>query len=268
VCRRPGRFRVTLDGKQVRTPGKNLLAAPTRDLAEAIAAEWDAQGENIDPMSMPLTRLANSVIDGVAGNVQAVADDAAKYLETDLLYYRAGFPEALVARQAEHWDRCCGGLRIRWRTFHSRRGCGHVRQPETAVAAARGVLPSEAWPVGAFHLVTTMTGSALLALALKNGVLDGCAGLGRRACGRGLEQREMGRGRRGRGPPRVEVQGFRGGCAGAEGARLTLSVNKTFTTPGLGPRQRISYVDCHQSRIPGRCRPARGGGCPAAGDGD
>jgi hypothetical protein len=67
----------------------------------------------------------------------------------------------------------------------------------------------EAWPVGAFHLVTTMTGSALLALALKNGVLDD-AQVCRRACGRGLEQREMGRGRRGRGPPRVEVQGFRG----------------------------------------------------------
>ncbi len=173
VAEGPDGFGVTLDGKQVRTPGKNLLAAPTRDLAEAIAAEWDAQGENIDPMSMPLTRLANSVIDGVAGNVQAVADDAAKYLETDLLYYRAGFPEALVARQAEHWDPV-----LRWAAdtlgahFILGEGVVHVCQPETAVAAARGVLPSEAWPVGAFHLVTTMTGSALLALALKNGVLD------------------------------------------------------------------------------------------------
>ena len=174
VAEGPDGFGITLDGKQVRTPGKNLLAAPTRDLAEAIAAEWDAQGENIDPMSMPLTRLANSVIDGVAGNVQAVADDAAKYLETDLLYYRAGFPEALVARQAEHWDPV-----LRWAAdtlgahFILGEGVVHVCQPETAVAAARGVLPSEAWPVGSFHLVTTMTGSALLALALKNGVLDG-----------------------------------------------------------------------------------------------
>lgn len=174
VAEGPDGFGITLDGKQVRTPGKNLLAAPARDLAEAIAAEWDAQGENIDPMSMPLTRLANSVIDGVAGNVQAVADDAAKYLETDLLYYRAGFPEALIARQAEHWDPV-----LRWAAdtlgahFILGEGVVHVRQPETAVAAARGALPSEAWPVGAFHVVTTMTGSALLALALKNGVLDG-----------------------------------------------------------------------------------------------
>lgn len=174
VTEGPDSFGVTLDGKQVRTPGKNQLAAPTRDLAEAIAAEWDAQGENIDPMSMPLTRLANSVIDGVAGNVQAVVDDAAKYFETDLLFYRAGFPEALVTRQAEHWDPV-----LRWAAdtlgahFILAEGIVHVRQPETAVAAARGALPMEAWPVGAFHVVTTMTGSALLALALKHGILDG-----------------------------------------------------------------------------------------------
>ncbi len=174
VSEGPDGFGVTLDGKQVRTPGKNVLAAPTRDLAEAIAAEWDAQGENIDPMSMPLTRLANSVIDGVAGNVQSVSDDAAKYLETDLLFYRAGFPEALVQKQAEHWDPV-----LRWATdalgahFILGEGIVHVRQPENAVAAARNALPSEAWPIGAFHVVTTMTGSALLALALKHGLLDG-----------------------------------------------------------------------------------------------
>ena len=174
VAEGPDGFGILLDGKQVRTPGKNVLAAPTRDLAEAIAAEWDAQGENIDPMSMPLTRLANSVIDGVAGNVQSVADDAAKYFETDLLFYRAGFPEALVDRQAEHWDPV-----LRWAAdtlgahFILGEGVVHVRQPESAVAAARKALPSEAWPVGAFHVVTTMTGSALLALALKQGFLDG-----------------------------------------------------------------------------------------------
>ena len=174
VAEGPDGFGILLDGKQVRTPGKNVLAAPTRDLAEAIAAEWDAQGENIDPMSMPLTRLANSVIDGVAGNVQSVADDAAKYFETDLLFYRAGFPEALVARQAEHWDPV-----LRWAAdtlgahFILGEGVVHVRQPESAVAAARKALPSEAWPVGAFHVVTTMTGSALLALALKQGFLEG-----------------------------------------------------------------------------------------------
>lgn len=173
VAEGPDGFGVTLDGKPVRTPGRNPLTAPTRDLAEAMAAEWDAQKDDIDPMAMPLTRLANSVIDGVAGNVQAVADDAAKYFETDLLFYRAGFPEALIARQAEHWDPV-----LRWAAadlgahFILTEGVIHVAQPETAVAAVRGALPKDTWPVGAFHVVTTITGSALLALALKHGVLD------------------------------------------------------------------------------------------------
>lgn len=169
----PDGFAVTLDGKPVRTPGKNMLVAPTRELAETIASEWDAQKENIDPMAMPMTRLANSVIDGVAGNVQAVADDAAKYFDTDLLFYRAGFPEALIARQAQHWDPV-----LRWAAdqlgahFILTEGVIHVRQPETAVAAARAAVPTQAWPVGAFHIVTTITGSAMLALALKHRVLD------------------------------------------------------------------------------------------------
>ena len=166
-------FVITLDGKPVRTPGKNALAAPTHGLADAIASEWQAQADLIDPMAMPLTRLANSVIDGVTGNVQAVADDAAKYFETDLLFYRAGFPEELIARQARHWDPV-----LRWAAddlgahFILAEGIIHVQQPDTAVAAARAALPKDAWPVGAFHVVTTITGSALLALALKHRALD------------------------------------------------------------------------------------------------
>jgi len=173
VVEAPDGFAVTLDGKPVRTPGRNPLAAPTRELAEAMAAEWQAQPEMIDPMAMPLTRLANSVIDGVAGNVQAVAEDAAKYFETDLLFYRAGFPEELIAKQAEHWDPV-----LRWAAddlgahFILTEGVIHVQQPEPAVAAVRGALPADAWPVGALHVVTTITGSALLALALKHRVLD------------------------------------------------------------------------------------------------
>ena len=173
VSEGPDGFAVALDGKPIRTPGKNLLAAPTRELAEAMASEWQAQTDNIDPMAMPLTRLANSVIDGVARDVQAVADDAARYFETDLLFYRAGFPEALIARQAEHWDPV-----LRWAADHLgahfilTEGVMHVQQPETAVAATRAALPAEAWPVGAFHVVTSITGSALLALALKHRVLD------------------------------------------------------------------------------------------------
>lgn len=173
VAEEPDGFVVTLDGRPVRTPGKNVLAAPARRLAEAMASEWEAQREAIDPMSMPLTRLANSVIDGVAANVAAVADDMARYFESDLLFYRAGFPEALVARQAKHWDPV-----LRWAAddlgahFILTEGVMHVKQPDSAVATVRALLPRDAWSVGALHVVTTITGSALLALALRQRVLD------------------------------------------------------------------------------------------------
>src|SRR5690242_17295083 len=81
-------FRVVLDGRPVRTPARGFLVAPSRRLAEAIAAEWDAQRESIDPSTMPVTRLANSIIDGVVMAPAPVAADIAKYLGSDLLFYR------------------------------------------------------------------------------------------------------------------------------------------------------------------------------------
>ncbi len=103
IAEADGGFAVTLDGRAIRTPSGRQVVAPTRGIAEAIAAEWSAQGETIDPLTMPLTRFANSVAE-VGDRVDAVADDVVKYLGTDLLFYRAGHPEALVAREAAHWD--------------------------------------------------------------------------------------------------------------------------------------------------------------------
>src|SRR4051794_1533193 len=77
-------FKITLDGKPVRTPSRRTLAAPALKIAEAIAAEWDAQKEIIDPTTMPMTRLANSVIDAVTDRVAAVADDIAEYFHSDM----------------------------------------------------------------------------------------------------------------------------------------------------------------------------------------
>jgi chaperone required for assembly of F1-ATPase len=168
-----GGFSITLDGKPVRTPSRHPLAAPTRDIAEAMAAEWDAQKEIIDPATMPLTRLANSVIDAVASRVGAVADDVAKYFHSDMLFYRAGHPAVLVEREAAHWDRI-----LFWAAdtlgahFILTEGIVHVRQPDQAVAAARAALPADPWSIAALHVVTTLTGSALLGLALMHGVLD------------------------------------------------------------------------------------------------
>ena len=166
-------FAVTLDGKPVRTPSRRALVAPTREIAEAIAAEWAAQTDIINPMTMPLTRLANSVIDAVADRVDAVADDIAKYFESDLVFYRAGRPEALVEREARHWDPvlfwAADSLKAH---FILAEGIMHVRQPDQAVAAARAALPTEPWSIAALHVVTTLTGSALLALALMRGALN------------------------------------------------------------------------------------------------
>ncbi len=163
-------FAVLLDGKPMRTPARRPLAAPTRALAEAIAAEWRAQEEVVDPARMPLTRLANAIIDGVAAAPEAVAEEIAHYLGTDLLFYRADQPAGLVARQAQHWDPVLAwaheALGAR---FLLAEGVMHVAQPENALARARAVIPADAWRLGAAQVVTALTGSALLALALLHG---------------------------------------------------------------------------------------------------
>jgi chaperone required for assembly of F1-ATPase len=132
-----------------------------------MAAEWEAQKDNIDPLTMPMTRFANSVVDAVVDRVTIVRDDIAKYLHSDLLFYRAGHPEGLVAREARHWDPV-----LFWAADHLgahfilAQGIMHVSQPEAAVTAAREALPRDPWSVAALHVLTTLTGSALLALAL------------------------------------------------------------------------------------------------------
>lgn len=166
-------FAAVLDGKPIRTPSRKIVAAPSRVIADAIAAEWNAQIDVIDPMTMPMTRLANSVIDGVEGRVEEVKDDIAKYFGSDLLCYRAGHPQELVTREAQAWD---GVLFWAAETLGARfilvEGIVHVEQPALALAAAKAALPSEPWSVAAVHIVTTLTGSALLALALHRGARD------------------------------------------------------------------------------------------------
>jgi chaperone required for assembly of F1-ATPase len=166
-------FPVLLDGRPVKTPAKNLLAAPVRALSQAIAAEWDAQDARIDPAVMPLTRLANSILDGVAAAPAPVADEIAKFLGSDLLCYRAGTPEGLVAAQARHWDPILAWAReALGARFVLGEGVMFVAQPEHAVAAARAALPADPWRLGAAHVITTLTGSALIALAVAQGRLD------------------------------------------------------------------------------------------------
>jgi chaperone required for assembly of F1-ATPase len=162
-----GTFGVVLDGRPVRTPARHPLGAPRRRIAEAIAAEWDAQGEAVDPASMPLTRLANAIIDRVVPAPGPVADEIAKYLGSDLVFYRADGPTGLVARQAEAWDPLLVWAReTLGARFICAEGVVFARQPETALVAAGAAIPHEPWALGALNSVTTLTGSALIALAL------------------------------------------------------------------------------------------------------
>ena len=165
-------FPVLLDGRTVRTPARRVLAAPSAALAAALAAEWDAQESAVDPAAMPLTRLANSIIDGVADCAPAVAEEIARYLGSDLLFYRADSPEGLVAAQARHWDPVLAWAHERFGVrFMLSQGVMYVAQPYTAIEAVSAALPADPWRLGAVHSITTLTGSALLALATMHGRL-------------------------------------------------------------------------------------------------
>jgi chaperone required for assembly of F1-ATPase len=172
-----GGFALLLDGKGVHTPARRGLAAPVRILAQALADEWEAQRELIDPARMPLTRLANSIIDGVANAPEPVAAEISKYLGTDLLFYRAAEPARLVARQAQHWDPILAWARdALGARFTLVEGIGFIAQPQAALDLACAAIPGHAsakdiWRLGAVNAITTLTGSALIALALSRRVL-------------------------------------------------------------------------------------------------
>jgi chaperone required for assembly of F1-ATPase len=168
----PAGFAVALDGRPIRTPARRTLAAPRRPLAEAIAVEWGAQAQFIDPAGMAMTRLANTIIDGVAAVQDEVAGDIVKYLGSDLVCYRAATPKALVARQSLHWDPILAWAKAALGAeFATRQGITHFRQPDDAIVRASAAIPRDPWRLGAVHAITTLTGSALIALALARGGL-------------------------------------------------------------------------------------------------
>lgn len=165
---RDGAFVLVLDGRPARTPGRQAIATPTRELGDALAQEWLAQGPEIDPASMPLTRLVNSAIDGVATQRAAVIDDLARYAESDLICYRAGGPERLVDAQAAAWDPILDwAYEALGARFVLAEGVMHVGQPEAAVAAVRRAAEAIASPfaLAGVHVMTTLSGSVLIALA-------------------------------------------------------------------------------------------------------
>lgn len=174
VCEEDGVFCVTLDGRHVRTPSKAKLTIPSRQLAEWVAAEWEAQVEKIDPESMPVTRAMNSAIDKVAPQFDAVCDMLVAYGGSDLLCYRADAPEGLVARQTEGWDPvldwAAKRFGVQWNTTQ---GVMHVSQPEgTVTKLGRHVANFTPVQMTAFHDLVALSGSLVLALAVTEGALD------------------------------------------------------------------------------------------------
>ena len=167
-------FAVFLDGRLARTPGRHPLAAPRRLLAEALAAEWAAQGERIDPATMPLTRLANAAIDRVAGEMAAVAADIVKYAASDLVCYRAAEPQSLADRQEEIWSPLLAWAKdALGARFALAAGIMPVAQDAATLAAiGRAVAPFDAFRLTALHATTTLTGSAVIALAVARGRLS------------------------------------------------------------------------------------------------
>jgi chaperone required for assembly of F1-ATPase len=163
-----GVFRVELDGRPIKSPARTDLVVPTQALAEAIAAEWDDCGEEVDPRAMPLTGLATAAIDRVAPDKDAFAAGLARYAETDLTCYRAEGPETLVKRQAESWDALLGWARRRYDVdFACQRGVMHVAQPEETVRKlGHAVASLDAFQLAGISPLVTIGGSLVAALAV------------------------------------------------------------------------------------------------------
>ena len=167
-------FALLLDGRAVKTPARAALVVPSKALADAMAAEWAAQGEEIDPRTMPLTGLANAAIDRVAPDPQAFAARLAQYAESDLLCYRAEDPAKLVARQAELWDPILAWARQRFDIELSVvSGIMHKPQSEAAVQQlARAVASCEPFELAGLSPLVTVSGSLVIALALAVSAID------------------------------------------------------------------------------------------------
>lgn len=169
-----GGFAVLLDGKSVKTPSRNGLILPTQAAADLVCAEWQAQGAEIDPATMPVTRLANTALDAVALTMDEVLADIVRFSGSDLLCYRADGPQELVARQTAQWDPVLDWLAEKHQVhFIKTSGIMHVQQPQEATEAFQAALQpyNTVFALACLHLMTSLTGSAILALALADGQL-------------------------------------------------------------------------------------------------
>ncbi|ENS80896.1 ATP12 family chaperone protein [Brucella melitensis] len=174
VAESEGGFAVHLDGRPVKTPARNLLLLPTRAAAQIVANEFAAQEKLIDPGKMPATRLVNTAIDGIAQDPQAVFEDILRFAGTDMLCYRADSPQELVSRQTENWDPLIDWMESLGARFALAEGVMHVEQPREAIAAFSVHMAGFKDPLAlaALHTMTTLMGSAIIALAVAKGEIS------------------------------------------------------------------------------------------------
>lgn len=162
-----GGWRIGLDGRPVRTPDRRVLTLPVRSLADAVAAEWDGAGETVDVRAMPMTQLATTVIDRIAGGRGALEAAVVAYGETDMLCYRATAPDTLVARQTKRWDPLLDWARDRYgAALHPTAGILAVPQPAEATdRLSAAVAALDDWRFGAVQVAVPLFGSLVLGLA-------------------------------------------------------------------------------------------------------
>ncbi|WP_101065500.1 ATP12 family chaperone protein [Roseovarius salinarum] len=166
-------FAVRLDGRVVKTPAKRTLAVPTRALAEEIAAEWQAQGDKVDPATMPATRSANAALDKVVPQHAEVATMISAYGDTDLACYRADYPEGLAERQARAWDPLLDWVaREAGARLTPVSGVMHVPQDPRALARLDAwVRGMDAFALTALHDLVGLSGSLVIGLAATRDVM-------------------------------------------------------------------------------------------------
>lgn len=168
-------FAIHLDGRPVKTPAGRKLAVPFAALAEAMAAEWQEQGEEIKPKSMPMTQLASTALDRIGPERATILEQLTRFADTDLLCYRADFPHHLVERQMAHWQPL-----LDWAADHLQArlavtvGVLAVPQPAAALAALAARLETyDVWRLCTAQAACAAAGSLVLALALAEGRIDG-----------------------------------------------------------------------------------------------
>lgn len=170
-----GGFTILLDERPVKTPAKRHFLVPTQVFSEFIAQEFESQKHVIDPATMPMTRLVNTVIDGIADDMQVVFEDLLRFVACDMIFYRAQTPRGLVQKQSEQWDPLLDWAEEKLGArFYLTEGLMHVEQSPEALQAVSHYLRRVESPymLAALHTMTTLTGSALIALAVAAGQID------------------------------------------------------------------------------------------------